>query len=149
MEMKIVFNLRSFEPIDEGERILKITKAECKPSGKPQKAEITFTEVSTGKTLQNRYDFNNQYGLMAFGFLCRTALSIPDMGEFETNDIDKLVGKVVKCEIVHTQGTQPREDGSFPVFANIKKVISLVEENNVQTSTASGRASIPATDDLD
>lgn len=145
----IKFNLKSFEPIDEGERILKITKAECKPSGKPQKAEVTFTEVSTGKSLQNRYDFNNQYGLMAFGFLCRTALAIPDMGEFDTNDINKLVGKVVKCEIVHTEGTTPREDGTFPVFANIKKVISLVKEEDVETNTKSARASIPTMDDLD
>ncbi len=144
----IKFNLRSFEPIDEGERILKITKAECKPSGRPQKAEVTFTEVSTGKTLQNRYDFGNQYGLMAFGFLCRTALSIPDMGEFDTNDINKLVDKVIKCEIVHTEGTTPREDGSFPVFANIKKVISLVKEEDV-TVAKSARASISTMDDLD
>lgn len=147
--MMIKFNLKSFEPIDEGEKTLTITKAEVKPSGKPQKAEITFTEVSTGKTLQNRYDFNNQYGLMAFGFLCRTALAIPDMGEFDTNDINKLVGKVVRCEIVHTEGTTPREDGSYPVFANIKKVLSLVVENETTEIPKSARASITTTDDLD
>lgn len=145
----IKFNLQDFTPIDEGERTLKITKAECKPSGKPTKAEVTFTEVSTNKTLKSNYNFDNQYGLMAFGFLCRTALNIPDMGEFDTADINKLIGKVVVCEIVHTEGTQPREDGTFPVFANIKKVLRLVSEESVPV-TSSPRASIKSVgDDLD
>ena len=153
MNMKISFNLENFTPIDEGERTLKITKAECKPSGKPTQAEVTFVEVTTNKTLKSRYDFNNQYGLMAFGFLCRTALGIPDMGEFETSDIGQLVGKVVVCEIAHTEGTQPREDGTFPVFANIKKVLRRLDVEapyTGETTTSSPRASIKSVgDDLD
>ena len=99
---------------------------------------------------KSKYDFNNQYGLMAFGFLCRTALGIPDMGEFETSDIGQLVGKVVVCEIAHTEGTQPREDGTFPVFANIKKVIRKVDTEQPYTGTGSPRVNIPTIgNDLD
>ena len=151
--MLIRFNLQDFSPIEEGERVLKITKAECRPAGKPSKAEVTFTEPSTGKTLRSNYNFDNQYGLMAFGFLCRTALNLPDLGEFDTNDIGKLVNKTLLCEIAQTQGTQPREDGSLATFANIKKVIRLIDENEatqpVQTF-ATPRASIKTGfDDLD
>lgn len=129
---KIKFDLATFEPIPEGERVLTITKAECKPSGKPSAMHVTFKDVLTGRTLVNRYDFSNPGGLTAMAIMCRIALGLADMDEFDTTtDTPKLVGKVLKCEIVHNEGTQPREDGSLPIFANIKKVISLENDNGL------------------
>lgn len=137
---KIKFDLATFEPVPEGERTLEITKAECKPSGKPSAMHVSFKDVMTGRVLNNRYDFSNPGGLTAMAILCRIALGLADMDEFDTvTDTPKLAGKIVKCEVVHTEGTQPREDGSLPIFANIKKVISLVNDgglpNNVENAS--------------
>lgn len=128
--MKIKYNLASFEPVPEGEQILEITKAEAKPSGKPNTMHISFKDKE-GRLINNRYDFTNPGGLVAFGLLCRTALGMKDSDEFDTVlDTPKFVGKKLLCEIVHNEGTQPREDGTLPIFANIKKVISLVGDTN-------------------
>ena len=146
--MKIKFNLESFEPVPEGERVLEIVKAECKPSGKPTQMNVSFKDIETGKLLSNRYDFGNQGAINAMGILCRFALDIPDMGEFDTvTDTKKLIGKHIIAEVVHTEGTQEREDGTYPIFANIKKVIGGTEAKAEKPTSA--RASIPVGDDLD
>ena len=146
---KIKFDLASFEPIPEGERILEITKAECKPSGKPTALHVTFKDVLTNRTLNNRYDFTSSGGMTAMAIMCRIALDLADMDEFDTTaDTPKLVGRRLKCEVVHNEGTQPKEDGTFPIFANIKKVISLASDNQVQTpsTNASPRQTIIGND---
>lgn len=124
----VKFNLEKFEPVPAGERMLEITDAKCTPSGKPSKMDVTFKDVETGRILKNSYKFDVQGSLMAMGFLCRVALELPDMGEFDTANCGKLIGKIVKCEVIHTEGTQPKEDGTLPVFANIKKVLELVTD---------------------
>ena len=152
--MKIKFNLNNYEPIPEGEQVLEITKAECKPSGKPTCCSVTFKD-GKGRMVTNKYDFNNPTGLTIFAILCRHALGMQDMEEFDTAiDTPKLVGKKVVCEIVHNQGTQPREDGTLPVFANVKRVTRLVSASQettlkVDNVNTSPRASIPVGDDLD
>jgi len=147
---KIKFDLASFEPVPEGERTLTITKAECKPSGKPTAMHVTFKDLLTGRIINNRYDFNNPGGLTAMAILCRIALDLSDMDEFDTTtDTPKLVGKMLKCEVIHNEGTQPREDGTLPIFANIKKVISLVNNDNglpANTDNASPRQKIVGND---
>lgn len=153
----IKFNLEKFEPVPEGIRVLEITEAKCTPSGKPSKMSVTFKDIETNRILKNDYKFDVQGSLMAMGFLCRTALELPDMGEFDTKDAGKLVGKLVKCEIVHTEGNQQKEDGTYPIFANIKKVLELVTKTPVEndidavlnTTANSARASIAAMSDLD
>ena len=146
---KIKFDLASFEPIPEGERVLEITKAECKPSGKPTEMVVTFKDILTNRTLNNRYGFTNQGGLTAMAIMCRIALNLADMDEFDTStDTPKLVGKRLKCEVIHNQGSQPREDGTYATFANIKKVIELVNDNqaNIPTLNASPRQQIIGND---
>ncbi len=147
--MKILFNLEQFTPVDAGERVLVIKDAKCVPSGKPTKIEITFEDIKTNRTLKSSYSFSTEGAMRAFGFLCRTALNVPDMGEFDTNtDTQKLIGVKLVCEVVHTEGTQPREDGTFPIFANISKVLSRYDEGNETSTATSPRNSIP-TGDLD
>lgn len=146
--MKILFNLEQYKPVDAGERVLIIKEAKCTPSGKPSKIELTFEDNETKRTLKNNYSFTSEGGMRAFGFLCRIALNIPDMGEFDTTtDTPKLVGAKLVCEVVHTEGTQPREDGTLPIFANISRVLRRYEEDTTPTTT-SPRNSIP-TGDLD
>ena len=124
--MKIKMNMKGFKLVDEGERLLKITKAECTPSGKPDKLKVTFQDVKEGGTINSQYSFNNDGALFAMGKLVEIALNFEDGDEFDTKeDTPKLVGKELLCEVVHTKGTKPNNDGELPTFANVKKVISL------------------------
>jgi len=143
--MKIKMNLKSnFKLVEEGERELKITKAEVRPSGKPNSLVVTFQDTEGG-FINNRYNFDNDKSLFAMGKLLEVALGFEDGDEFDTkSDTERLVGKTILCEVVHTQGNKPNENGELPTFANIKRTISLVEE----TSDISPRNAI-ANDDED
>lgn len=151
--MKITYNLKSFEPVPEGERILEITEAKCTPSGKPAQLDVTFKDVETGRTLKSTYKFSIQGAVFAMGFLCKVALNMEDAGEFDTvTDTPKLIGKKVLASVKHVEGTTPKDDGTFPIFANIDKIIGPATTSTKTTSSipsgVSPRNAI-ATDDLD
>ena len=151
--MKIKMNLNSnFKLCPEGERVLTITKAECTPSGKPDKLKVTFQD-SDGGFVNSKYDFTNDKSVWAMGMMLSKALELDDGDEFDTKlDTPKLVGKKLLCEIVHTQGTKPNDDGELPTFANIKKVIALVEESTgevVENQSARNAIADSDEDDLD
>lgn len=135
--MKIKMNLKgNFKLVPEGQRILEITKAECKPSGKPNALVVTFQD-SEGGIINNRYNFDNQGALFSMGMLVSTALGLQDGDDFDTKlDTPKLVGKKLLCEVVHTEGTKVDENGEVRTFANIKKVNELVEEDNLSPRNA-------------
>lgn len=147
--MKITYNLKSFDPVPMGERILEITEAKCTPSGKPAQLDVTYKDTETGRILKSNYKFNVPGALMAMGFLCKTALKMEDAGEFDTvTDTPKLIGKKLLVVVKHTEGTTPKDDGSYPIFANIEKIIELVEDSN-NTAVSPRNAIASATDDLD
>ena len=126
--MKIKMNMKGFKLVEEGERVLKITKAECTPSGKPDKLKVTFQDVKDGGMINSQYSFNNSGAVFAMSKLAEVALGLEDGDEFDTKtDTARLVGKELLCEVVHTQGTKPNNDGELPTFANVKKVISLAD----------------------
>lgn len=147
--MKIKMNLTSnFKTVPEGERVLEITKAECKPSGKPNALAVTFRD-SEGGFINTRYNFDNDKSLFAMGKMLETALQFKDGDEFDTKeDTAKLIGKKLLCEVVHTQGSKPNSDGEFPTFANIKKTIELVTEND-NTNESPRNTIVDDEDDLD
>lgn len=128
--MKIKMNLNgNFKLCPEGERVLTITKAECKPSGKPDNMKVTFQD-SEGGFVNSKYDFTNDKSVWAMGMMLSKALELEDGDEFDTKtDTPKLIGKKLLCEVVHTEGTKPNDDGELPIFANIKKVIALVNDD--------------------
>ena len=137
--MQVKFNLekREFKLIPEGERVLEITKAECTPSGKPNKMKVSFKDLENEGTCQSTYSFDNDGAMFAMAMLCQKALELPDMDTFDTmQDTPRLIGKQLVCEVTHTKGTKPNDEGEFPTFANIKKVISLcgdrMEENEAK-----------------
>lgn len=146
--VKIKYNLNEgFKIVDEGEQVLEIVKAEAKPSGKPTAIHITFKD-NKGAQLINRYDLSVQGAINAFGRVCKYTLNTQDADEIDTStDLPKMIGKKIVCEIVHTKGTQAREDGSYPIFANISKVLGT--PNEATQTTNSARASIPNNDDLE
>lgn len=128
--MKIKMNLNgNFKLCPEGERVLTITKAECKPSGKSDNMKVTFQD-SEGGFVNSKYDFTNDKSVWAMGMMLSKALKLEDGDEFDTKtDTPKLVGKKLLCEVIHTEGTKPNDDGELPIFANIKKVIALVNDD--------------------
>ena len=148
--MKIKMNLKSnFTLVPEGERVLKITKAECTPSGKPNKMKVTFQDTDGG-FINSQYNFDNDKSLFAMGKLLETALGFEDGDEFDTKtDPERLTNKVILCEVVHTQGNKPNDKGELPTFANIKRTISLVDENSGEVSTNESPRNIIADDDDD
>ena len=82
--------------------------------------------------MNSKYDFNNDKGLFAMGMLCKVALQMADADEFDTaNDTPKLVGKKLLCEVVHSQGTTMRDVGTYPTFANVRKTISLENDEEI------------------
>lgn len=151
--MRIKLNLKNnFKLVEEGERLLTITKAETKPSGKPTSLVVSFQDTDGGY-ITSRYDFTNDKSLFAMGKLLETALGFEDGDEFDTKtDPERLVGLKLLCEVVHTQGTKPNENGELPTFANLKRTISLVtDDGEVKTiSELSPRNTIADDeDDLD
>lgn len=148
----IKMNLQnSFVLVPEGERVLEITKAECKPSGKPTAMHVTFKD-SEGGFVNNRYDFSVPGAVTAMSIMINYALGLEDGDQFDTvKDTPRLVGKKLVCEVTHAEGNKPNKDGKIPVFANIGKVIGAYEETGeviTTASTTSARRAI-ATDDLD
>lgn len=123
-----------FKLVPEGERKLEIVQAMCVPSGKPSKAEIKFMD-SEGGTISSTYNFDNDKGMFIFSLIVQKALGLGDNDEFNTDDIENLVGKKILCEVVHTEGTKPNQSGELPKFANIKRIISLVEEEETTNVT--------------
>ena len=149
--MKIKMNLKgSFTLVPEGERVLTITKAECTPSGKPNKMKVTFQDTEGG-FINTQYNFDNDTSIWVMGKMLEIALGFEDGDEFDTkSDTQKLIGKKLLCEVVHTKGTKPNDKGELPTFANIKKTISLVtDDGEVVNSEESPRNAIADDDDLD
>ena len=148
--MRTKMNLKNnFKLVEEGERVLEITKAECTPSGKPDKMKVTFKD-SEGGFINSQYNFDNDKSLFAMGKMLETALEFEDGDEFDTKtDPKRLIGKKLLCEVVHTQGTKPNENGELPTFANIKKTISLVTDDGEVVSANDSPRNAIADDDED
>ncbi len=150
--MKITMNMKGFKLVEEGERVLKITKAECTPSGKPDKLKVTFQDVKDGGTINSQYSFSNSGAVFAMSKLAEIALGLKDGDEFDTKeDTPRLVGQELLCEVVHTKGTKPNDNGELPTFANVKKVISLAntKTGEVVDSPRNAIANQEEDDDLD
>ena len=143
----IKFNLNNtYSIVPEGKQELTIKKAEAKPSGKPSAIHITWTD-NNGAFINDRYDLSRDVAVTKLGILIKTALELPNMSEFDTKDLNKLEGKKLLCEVVHTEGNLPREDGSYPKFANVRKILSLVESGEPKATGSVRDAILNNTDD--
>lgn len=135
--MKIKMNLKNnYILVPEGERTLTITKAECSPSGKPARLKVTFQD-SEGGFINSQYNFDNDKSLFAMSKLLEVALGFGDGDEFDTKtDTPKLIGKKLLCEVKHSEGSKPNDDGEVPTFANVRRVIELVEDKQSTVSSS-------------
>lgn len=120
--MEIKLNLKSgYKTVQEGERVLEITKAECTPSGMPQKLVLNMKDVEDGATLINTYKFDNSTSMWAMGMMLNVALDMKDGDTFDTKDAKKLEGIKLICEIAHSEY-------NGKTYANVKKIISKVDD---------------------
>lgn len=137
----IKFNLnRTYKLIQEGERILEITECSATPSGYPTEMKWTLKDVEDGAVMNDKCNFTTT--VWKISNIASAVIGAKDGEEMDVTQLAKaLVGAKIKCEIVHTQGTKAREDGTFPTFCNIKRVIGKVEDGapiveNTTTPTA-------------
>lgn len=120
----IKVNLKGGTLVQEGERVLEITGAKATPSGKPNKITLNMKDVEDGGTLLSSYNLDNDTGVWALGVMLNIALGIEDGGEFDTRDLDRLIGVRLLCEIAHSEYNEK-------TYANVKRVISKVETTPV------------------
>ena len=112
---------QGFRLMPEGEQTLHIEEVKGLPRDNVTMVEVAFRNAE-GIPLKNKYDLTNDGGYAAFYFLVLNGLGV-DLDEGDEFDIDDLEDKYVIVEIVHKEGTRPREDGSVAIFANIKAAI--------------------------
>lgn len=130
----IKVNLKGgYKLVDEGERVLEITGAKATPSGKPDKISLNMKDVETGATLVNSYNFNNDTSMWALGVMLNIALGIEDGGEFDTKDLDKLVGVRLLCEVAHSEYNDK-------TYANVRRIIGKVDTPKVGTKVVTSAA---------
>lgn len=124
--MKVKFNLnRQYKLIPEGNQILTITDAVAVPSGAPNEFKITYTDKD-GTTFIDKCNFTTT--VWKLSRVCEAVFGIKDGEEMEISKIiEGIKGKQLECEIVHTKGTQPRKDGTYPTFVNIKNIMGVVD----------------------
>lgn len=101
--------------LPEGQVILKITNVDYKE--KFHKMVITL-ENKEGIKQTERFMLNTDGGLNAFSYFAHKATNNFDNDEIDTND---LVGKFLRCTIVHTVLDSTTKPGETVTFANIKE----------------------------
>lgn len=145
--MRIKLNLKNnYKIVPEGQRILTVKNAEFRPAGVPKELRVTF-EDSEGGLINTRYDMTNDKSKWVMAIFISTTLNLSSDEEwFETKDVGKLIGKKLLCEVVHRNGTKPNDNGEVPVFANINKIIKLVDD---YTDTDLSPRNMIADDDFD
>lgn len=131
--MKLAEN--KFILVPQGIVTLCLESIVAKPAGNPKVIEAKFTHDNGGsiankyklvrdpKTKEIELDKNS-----AFPFSCLARAVLGDnLSDFDLkNDLPKLQGKYIECEVAHTD---PNDNEKGYVFANIKKTLRMVEVN--------------------
>ena len=120
----IKINLKGgYKTVQEGERVLEITDAKALPSGKPDRISLNMKDVEDGATLINTYKFDNETSMWAMGVMLNIALGIEDGETFDTNDLSKLKGVRLLCEVTHSEYNDK-------TYANVRRIIEKVSNND-------------------
>ena len=116
-----------FVLMEEGVQDLRIVSAEGKPKANPQQLVVKM-ENAKGAELSNKYilDPKNQKAWFVTSMFLKGAFGAK-LKEFDTENISQLVGKYIKCEIVHNKVQRKDSDGNltdqYMTFANIKNIL--------------------------
>lgn len=129
--MKLAEN--KFILVPQGIVTLYLESIVTKPAGNPQVIEAKFVHENGGvitnkyklvrdhKTKQIELDKNSVF---PFSCLARAVLG-EELSSFElAEDLPKLEGKYIECEVTHTD---PSKNEKGYVFANIKKTLRMVQ----------------------
>lgn len=130
--MKLAENIFKLVPAGE-DIVLLLEKIEAKPKVKPKVIEATFKHENGG-TIKNKYNLRTdpktkeielaENSAFPFSCLARAVLG-NEVKDFSlSQDLPKLQGKYIECEVVHTN---PNDNENGYVFANIKKTLRMVE----------------------
>lgn len=142
----IKFNLnRNYALMEEGEKVVTLTSVEASPSGNPTDIKVIYTD-DKGATIQEKINLDR--ALWKISAIAQAILNVQDGEEMTPADLCKqLKGKKLRVEVKHNQGSQPREDGTYPTFANVSKILGGVEEQSTSatpTQSENPRSSILA-----
>lgn len=131
--MKLAEN--KFVLVPAGNVVLYLENIVTKPAGNPKVIEAKFVHENGGsiinkyklikdpKTKEIELDKNSAF---PFSCLARAVLG-NNLSEFELkDDLPKLQGRYIECEVVHTD---PADNEKGYVFANIRKTLRMVEVN--------------------
>ena len=142
--MKMIkFNMsNNYKLMEEGEKVVTLTKVDASPSGNPTDIKVTYTD-DKGATIQEKINLDR--ATWKISAIAGAVLNAKDGEEMEINELCKqLEGKQIKVEVTHREGNQPREDGTFAKFANVTKILGGVEASATPTQTENPRSSILA-----
>lgn len=120
-----------FKLVPEGEDVhLTITKAVAKPKANPTVIEVEYTHESGAKIL-NKYNIAVNGGLVAFSILARCVLG-SNIEDFSiSNDLPKLKGVTIDCEVVH-------QEYNGNTYANVKKTKHVVTDETAEVTPVDG-----------
>lgn len=134
--MKLAEN--KFVLVPAGNVVLYLENIVAKPKAKPTVIEATFTHENGG-TITNKYKLRvdpktkeielEKNSAFPFSCLARAVLgnSLTDFSL--SDDLGKLKGKYIECEVIHSD---PADNANGYVFANIKKTLRMVEAEDVE-----------------
>lgn len=118
----MVFKInKSYAIVPEGTRELEITEAKLTPSGAPKKLTVNLKDVETGATLLNNFSLDNDKSVWAMGMFVSTALGLNDGDVFDTNDLNKLIGVHLMCEVVHREYMEE----TMPIFQKLLNLLAV------------------------
>lgn len=115
-----------FSLMREGKQIVKIKKAEGKPSGAPKLIEVVF-ENSSGDTITNNYNLDPNAGVSFTVTSIFLKASLGNIDSFDTNQIPDLVGNYIEVEVVHRDKQSTKDPEKTMTFANISKIYGSAE----------------------
>lgn len=121
--MLIPLNTGNYKVVEEGKQTVKITKAELivgDKTKKPKSIKVTLSAESGGNIFTNYTLDEKDKFIWLTGVFITTALGLKDGDNFDTDDVDKLVGHKLLIEVVHT----PDKNDPDKFYANVKRIIS-------------------------
>lgn len=93
---------RKFVLMPEGTQVIKVTKVEVKPKGKPQVISIE-AKNKDGVVITNRWDITKDMQESMFWLFYNTGCGLEEDADGFTNP-DDMVGRYVLIDVVHRQG---------------------------------------------
>lgn len=135
--MKLTEN--KFVLVPEGNDIvLLLEKIEAKPAAKPRVIEATFKHENGG-VIKNKYKLIvdpktkeielDQNSAFPFSCLARAVMGNKLKDFSLSEDLPKLEGKYLECEVAHSN---PNDNENGYTFANIKKTLRMVEVESTE-----------------